>query len=74
MATVIQGYIEGIKKGILFLAQNEDTKSVVKELIETNPCIDSIEGFTALIDLYGQIVEQNGKALEDMALTVLSVR
>ena len=59
---------------ILTIAQNEDTLPLVNELIKTNPCVSDLEGMIALIEHYGKIVEDAGPELENMFLSLQSLR
>merc|ERR1712025_36250 len=65
---------EDAKQFILTIAQNEETLPLVNELIDTNPCVSNLEGYIALVEFFGNIIEENAPELEKIFLALSSLR
>ena len=59
---------------ILALAQNPKTAGLVQEMVDANPCVDTLDAYDALIEVGVRYLEVNARELEDSYMTVLSLR
>merc|ERR1711892_3671 len=64
---------KSFKEGLEILANNENTVKFIDELIETNPCISSLEGIQGLLEQGATVIEKSGTELEEMFVNFVSL-
>jgi len=63
----VQAYMRSI-------SSNENAVSFLNELVETNPCINSIEGAIQLLERGTRVIEKSAPSMEKLFVTVQSLR
>ena len=63
-----------IEQFILTLQMNEDTRGLMQELVDANPCVDSLAAFNSMLDGGAKLLIDNGPHIEKIITTLLSMR
>jgi len=59
---------------IILESEHEKTAALIQEMVDVNPCVDSLDAYITFLEQRVQMVEQYGPELETMLLKVISLR
>jgi len=66
--------LEFIKQGIVAESQHESTAALIEEMVEVNPCVNSLDGFIEFLDRRVKMIQQYTPEFEEAMLKALSLR
>ena len=56
------------------MTQDSRTAGLISEMVDVNPCVESLEDYEALVEVVVRFLEMNAREIEDSVMTVLSLR
>merc|ERR1719348_582578 len=59
---------------ILALAENPKTSDFIQEMVDVNPCVDSLDAYDTLIEIGARFLEANAETLENSYMSILSLK
>lgn len=65
---------DALQQILITLTQTEETNKFVQEIVDSNPCVSSFEGFLAFLEQGTKIIEDTAEELEDSLLIIQSIR
>jgi len=65
---------ERILPKIILESEHEKTAALIQEMVDVNPCVDSLDAYVAFLEQRVQIVERYGPEIETMLQKVISLR
>jgi len=71
---LIGNYWQFIKEGIILESQHESTAALIQEMVEANPCVDSLDGYIEFLERRVKIIQEYSPDFVESTLKVLSLR
>jgi len=65
---------ERIKPKIIEESQHESTAALIQELVDANPCVDSLEAYIEFLERRVQMIEEYSPQIEESLLKAVSLR
>jgi len=63
-----------ILPNIILESEHEKTAALIQEMVDVNPCVDSLDAYVVFLEQRVQMVEQYGPEIETMLLKIMSLR
>jgi len=65
---------ERIKPKIILESQHENTAALIQEMVDVNPCVDSLDAYIEFIERRVQMLEEYSPQIEESLLKAISLR
>ena len=59
---------------LLTMQLNEATRGLVQEMVDANPCVNSLQAYNSMMEGGAKLLIDNASLIEDMLVSLLSLR